>query len=670
MMIDTPQDVLALINDVLQAAIVIFGVAVVLYNLRHVVRDRVTRAFNSLLLFVVIVYFTELMATRAAVPLSSDKWLRLEWIGIAMVPAALFHLADALLVTTGDVSRRRRLLVRVWYLLGIAIFAVALFSELLVSGLELSTLAPHLETGPLFPIFFVYFWLLSAISINNVWRARDRCITYTTRKRMTVIFATSLAAPIAVFPYLLLSSDRQPENSIAFWLLLIAGNIVISMMFAFLTYYIAYFGASSPDRVVRVRLFKYMARVPLAAMIVLVVYVLVIRAGSILGLAVETAVAISVVATVILVEWALHVFKKPLERFFQLTDEPEVRLIQQLSERVLTTRDMHQFLDSVLAATCEVIRTPTAFVAAITPQGPRLESIIGPLENENNHWAEQDLRELADQNSNGLVAEDVLELVGGFLLWQDFWIRPLRSRVDDTVLGIFGIRARASEPDLSDVEQEAFDRLLAQATEVLEDRILQLEVFAAVEGLLPEVTSIQQRRSAATFGGTPVLTAPESSVERITADPQFNNMVWDALSHYWGGPKLSKSPLMRLQIVERALGRYEGNSTKALRAILAEAVEQQRPDGERNMTTAEWILYNILELKFLQGLRVRDVARRLAMSESDLYRKQRVAIESVAQTISVMEDEIVSKSDEPDLDTSDGQAVIQGSDERAEPSPG
>ena len=121
-------------------------------------------------------------------------------------------------------------------------------------------------------------------------------------------------------------------------------------------------------------------------MIVLVVYVLVIRSGSILGLAVETAVAISVVATVILVEWALHVFKKPLERFFQLTDEPEVRLIQQLSERVLTTRDMHQFLDSVLAATCEVIRTPTAFVAAITPQGPKLESIVGPLENENKHW--------------------------------------------------------------------------------------------------------------------------------------------------------------------------------------------------------------------------------------------------------------------------------------------
>jgi hypothetical protein len=57
------------------------------------------------------------------------------------------------------------------------------------------------------------------------------------------------------------------------------------------------------------------------------------------------------------------------------------------------------------------------------------------------------------------------------------------------------------------------------------------------------------------------------------------------------------------------------------------------------MTTAEWILYNILELKFVQGKRVRDVARRLAMSESDLYRKQRVAIENVARSIASMEEE-------------------------------
>lgn len=42
-------------------------------------------------------------------------------------------------------------------------------------------------------------------------------------------------------------------------------------------------------------------------------------------------------------------------------------------------------------------------------------------------------------------------------------------------------------------------------------------------------------------------------------------------------------------------------------------------------------------MRFVQGLRIRDIAARLAMSESDYYRKQRVAIEEVADTLAQME---------------------------------
>jgi hypothetical protein len=55
------------------------------------------------------------------------------------------------------------------------------------------------------------------------------------------------------------------------------------------------------------------------------------------------------------------------------------------------------------------------------------------------------------------------------------------------------------------------------------------------------------------------------------------------------------------------------------------------------------MLYNILEMKFLEGRKVRDVALRLAMSEADLYRKQRLAIETVAQAIADMEREAVAR---------------------------
>jgi len=62
------------------------------------------------------------------------------------------------------------------------------------------------------------------------------------------------------------------------------------------------------------------------------------------------------------------------------------------------------------------------------------------------------------------------------------------------------------------------------------------------------------------------------------------------------------------------------------------------PEGERRFT-AEWILYNILEMKFLEGRKVREIAMRLAMSEADLYRKQRVALEAVTKAILDMEEQ-------------------------------
>jgi hypothetical protein len=91
-----------------------------------------------------------------------------------------------------------------------------------------------------------------------------------------------------------------------------------------------------------------------------------------------------------------------------------------------------------------------------------------------------------------------------------------------------------------------------------------------------------------------------------------------------------------LKVVQQALDEHDGVSTNALRSILKQGIEKVRPEGDRRFT-GEWILYNILEMKFMEGRKVREVALRLAMSEADLYRKQRVAIEAVANAIVEME---------------------------------
>jgi hypothetical protein len=143
---------------------------------------------------------------------------------------------------------------------------------------------------------------------------------------------------------------------------------------------------------------------------------------------------------------------------------------------------------------------------------------------------------------------------------------------------------------------------------------------------------IQRLRAAGQYDQSGLLVEEEN----LPAQDDLANWVKDALSHYWGGPKLTQNPLMRFRVVQSTLEKYEGNHANALRAILREGIDRTRPEGERRFT-GEWILYNILEMKFIEGRKVREVAMRLAMSEADLYRKQRIAVEAVAKAVEEME---------------------------------
>ncbi|MEM9775008.1 MAG: GAF domain-containing protein [Chloroflexota bacterium] len=635
---------LSLINIVLQSAIVIFGSTIVLYNLPYFRRDRVTRAFSLLTSFVVIVYVAELIVSIGVPVATAATWLRAEWVGIAQVPAALLHLSDVLLISTGSVSNRRRFTVYGTYLISAVFMTLAMLTNLVVADVIQQNGLTYLSSSTLFPFFSLFFIVVTGLAIWNIWRARNRTIIPITRRRLTLVLGGALAAPIGVYPYLLISSSRTAPTLESINILLFFGNFVVGAMFAILTSQLVYFAlTSSPARVVRIRLYKYMARVPLAATLVLAAYVLVQDGANFLGLPENLAVPFAVVATVIVVEWAIHTFKRSLERIFQLNDDPDIQRIQLLSERIVTTREMHEFLESILATTCNALQSPSAFVVTYTPEGPKMERSIG-LSFEGDQIAMgEELQSIVINRQSGVVAAgdfgDYPIAVGNddLIRWQNFWIRPLRDRKGKDLLGIFGIRMREETPYLTEDEADLFNRLADQAAAALEDQVLQRQVFAAVEGLLPQVTEFQQRRNmAATSDPTPALTQSAEELELLN-DPDFSTLVKDALNHYWGGPRLTESPLLRLSVVQKALDENEDNPTRALRYILTKAIEQQKPEGDRSWTSAEWILYNILELKFLEGRKVRDIARRLAMSESDLYRKQRVAIENVAKTISEME---------------------------------
>jgi hypothetical protein len=196
--------------------------------------------------------------------------------------------------------------------------------------------------------------------------------------------------------------------------------------------------------------------------------------------------------------------------------------------------------------------------------------------------------------------------------------------------------ARSSQPDLADEEQAVFDALCSRAAIVLDGARLQEELFTNFENILRETSAVQSAISPIRYNASSLPRNSDGQGE-VLAPPDFIDLIKDALRDYYGGPRLTDKRLLDLKIVVRALDENDNNPARAVRAVLGRAIESLKPEGQRSMTAAEWILYNILELRFVQGRKVRDVATKLAMSEADLFRKQKLAIVQVANKIIEME---------------------------------
>jgi hypothetical protein len=614
------------LNDLLTAGIAVTAFSLLIYALSFNLRDRVARSFAFIMLCVVIVYVADSFGSVAASAQQLTTWLQLQWLGIIFLPPAYLHISDALLETTGRPSRgRRRRVVRLNYVIAIAFLFMLPFGLVgpLVQNVEP---APHLQRTWLTWLFTVYYALVMGLSWVNFWRAYQRTVTSTSRRRMGYLIAGALAPALGSYPYLLFGSGFAARFQLIFWLALTVSNLLVSALLILMAYAVAFFGVPWPDRVVKRRLAKWLMRGPVTASTVLAVTTVLRRLGLNFGLPNSAIVPVAMVFTILIMEHVIT-FVAPLwERWlFNGGDRDNMDILQTLEERLLTTGDLRQFLEAVLAAVVDRLQVDQAFVAALGSQGVDFMVTIGgdnPLESED---LSTNLLQVAAQN--GL--SETLFSSG------DYWFIPLLDQESKSgeLLGLLGVMHNAQK-ELDAEQMEALSILTERASMALQDRKRQQQVFSSLEALSPTMSVIQRLRAAARYDGTEVLTTPEMPLE----ERNLAQWVKDALTHYWGGPKLTESPLMGLSIVQQAMQENEGNPTNALRSILRRAIEYTRPEGERRFT-ADWILYNILEMKFMEGRKVREIAMRLAMSEADLYRKQRVAIEAVANAIVDMERE-------------------------------
>lgn len=614
------------INDILTAGIAITAFSLLLYALTFNLKDRVARSFAMILICVVIVFTAESLGGIAVDVNNIEFWYKMQWLGIVLLPPTYLHFSDALVATTGRPSRwRRRWAVRLSYLFSFFLLVLIPF-DILVGPINVDQIStPHLERTLLTELFTVYYWIIMLLSWINFFRAYIRTVTPISRRRMGYLVVGALAPAIGSFPFLLFGSGLADQLQGTFWIIATVSNAIFYFLIILMAYAVAFFGVAWSDRMVKTRLFKWILRGPVTASIALGLTTLIRRTGTVFGYDFEVFIPIAMVITIVLFQHLITLFAPIGERwFFYGNDQQDIEILDTLENRLLTRNDLLEFLEMILSALMDRLQSNGSFVVSINDDGLELVLSNGKINFKNQDISEE-LSKIVIENS------DFPEI----FQWNNNTLFPLYERkngdpLKHQLIGLLGL-AGINVNELDGEQQTDLKVLIDRAGLALSDRRMQLEIFDSMEKLSKRVNSIQQLRARGRFDRDGVF-----MIEDPIQSSDLPGWVKDALTHFWGGPKFSDNPLMDLKVVEETAENTEGNKANALRAILRNAINQVKPEGERRFT-AEWILYNILEMKFLEGRKVREIAIKLSMSEADLYRKQRVAIEAVTNKIIEME---------------------------------
>ncbi len=619
------ETLLKAISDVLTAGVAIIAFSLLVYAVTFRQHDRVTVTFTMLLISIVIIFGADAFATVSIGEEQLRFILKIHWFGLIFLPTTYFLFSDALLSMTGRPATRER------NLFGFLCMAVSCgFSALLLTNLLVGNViidrppAPYLERTTLIDIFTAFFVVTMVLSWYNYIRAYKHTVTKTSRRRMLYLIIGALGPAFGSFPYLLYGSGFASHATLIFWTLSILSNAVVYVTLFMMTYAVSFYGFPWADRVIKSRLFRWVMRGPVTASLTLGVTTIITRLGRQMNINVSSINVLAMVAVIVLFEYSITLFARVWEKvMFRGNEREELDEIRSLEDRLLTSNDVRQFIDLILATLCDLLQVQGACLMINNGNGFDIQT--GRLDKDYTRQKEEILSFTADQS---LSAEGTFVSTG-----EGEFLLPIIFSAEgqpEELLGVI-VTEGLDTSRLDDIKKRSINRLAARTALALHDRKVQENLFVSLEMLTPQVSMIQD-----------LLATSRSNQKRIMNEnpvvdaTDFDQWVKDALDHMWGGPKLSQNPILQLNIVEHKASSEKETSINALREILRTAIQKLKPEGERQFTN-EWILYNLLELKYLSGWKVKDIARKLALSEADLYRKQRIAINAVSQQIIEME---------------------------------
>ncbi len=632
------------IHELLIAAVLIVSFSLLVYIALHNWRNDIARALCVLLASVTIVYGGDVLIGRADRLSTIQFLLRAQWLGIALVPAAYIHLSNALHKSSlgFEQTHKYRWLVWISYIGGVLFFLLALHTNLILrEGTTIDVLA-YFTPGPLFWLYGVFFASSIIVAFVAISHARRDALTPTLRRRITYLRASFIAPGLGVFPYLILAGGSLPLSRTITLLLAAFVSLGVAILITIMTYSVGFQGVLIPDRLIKQDFIRWGLYGPFVGVTIILCIQIVPWLDSILGLPSDTLITFVVMIMTVLMPIFVSKARPYLDALVYMQDQEEIDYLRGLPRNIFTVTDLRQLLENTLVAVCGALQAETGFVVGPSKDGYTVKALCGSRRSVKRFVAEHPLYDLMTQLERVVpVSSETTQQTDTFVSCNSFCLLPLRSP-DGMFLGALGVSLSsealyrygsgmlAESRHLIDVLTHHME--LAMTTVNLQQRI-----FENLRGLDPEMKVLQQLTTKLDQATPATLATLENDV---LLDPHFSQLVKDALSHYWGGPKLFESPLLELRTVRRLMQQQEhnGHPTKALQTVLRQAINNIRPDEQLDPSAQEWLLYNILEMRFLQGRRIRDVAKHLSMSESDYYRKQRIAVEEVARQLVMMED--------------------------------
>jgi hypothetical protein len=625
---------LLLINDFLSAAVLVIAFSLLAYIALQNRRTAIAQALCVLLAGIVVVFGGDVLIGQAQRESTVQFLLRAQWLGIVSVPAGYMHLSDALLTYSGARRRLRGMAVILSYLGSALFFVLALGTNLLLRPEAVRAPLAQFGAGPLFGLFAIYFAFSCAVMLGSVLRARRLVLAPTLRRRLTYLAATVLGPGLAVFPYLVVANPGSAALDNVVLLLSAIGNALIVVMTIVSVYSIGFQGLPLPDRIIRQDFVRWWLYGPVIGVTIVAFLRAIPLLARLSGLPNDTLLTFGVMVMTVLMPIVVSRVRPLLDRLVFTQDAAEIDYLRTLPRSTFMQADLRSLLENSLVVICGALRVDTGFVAAPDETGGyTVKTVVGSRRSVRRLVHEKPLAEIMPQLEQIQPWEPgMIPPTERFLRYDGFCLLPLRDPAG-LFLGGLGV---AYPSEVLTVESRRLIGALAHQIEMALTTVqMQHRLFDTLRGMGPEMESLQQLN-------TRLQQATPTSLESMQADvalaAEFPQFVKDALAHYWGGVKLSDSPLLGLRTVRRLLTNQGGSPTRALQSVLRQAIENLRPDEQLDPSAQEWVLYHILEMRFLQGKRVRDTAERLALSESDLYRKQRIAVEEVARQLALMEE--------------------------------